>query len=140
MKNIFLDTNILLDYLANRKPFFKDADSIFSMAENGKIKLHCSSLSFSTIFYVLRKLQTPEQLFQTLTDLTNIMTITGVDEKTIIDALNSGFNDLEDAIQYFSALHFGEIEILLTRNSKDFKKAKIDVFSPSEFIGVFFEK
>ena len=66
MKNIFLDTNIILDYLALRQPFYIDADKIFSMAENDVIDLFCSSLSFSTIFYVLRKLQQPKQFSKLL--------------------------------------------------------------------------
>ena len=93
MKTLFLDTNILLDYLAQRKPFFNDADKVFALAAKGELSLCCSSLSFSTIFYVLRKLQTPAQLKQTLTDLAEALTITGVDEKTIQAALASSFKD-----------------------------------------------
>ncbi len=59
MKNVFLDTNILLDYLAQRHPFFTDAEAIFNLADKKVITLHCSSLSFSAIFYILRKLQSP---------------------------------------------------------------------------------
>ncbi|MCB0518534.1 MAG: PIN domain-containing protein [Lewinellaceae bacterium] len=134
MKNIFLDTNILLDYLTQRQPFFADAESIFIKAEMGVISLFCSSLSFSTIFYVLRKFQTKPQLFQTLNDLTQTTTITGVDETVIKDSLASGFKDLEDAIQYFSALHFGRIDAIVTRNPKDFPNPQIPVFSPAEFL------
>lgn len=83
MKNIFLDTNILLDYLAQRQPFFADAEALFMKAEVGAIYLLCSSLSFSTIFYVLRKFQTKSQLSQTLNDLTQGATVTGVDENVI---------------------------------------------------------
>lgn len=128
MKNVFLDTNIILDYLAKRHPFFIDAKNIFSLADKGVINLYCSALSFSTIFYVLRKLQTPAQLFQTLSDIKQTMIITGVDEKTIEDSLASDFKDLEDAIQYFSAFNFGNIDSIITRNPKDFTKAEISGF------------
>jgi predicted nucleic acid-binding protein len=134
MKNLFLDTNILLDYLAQRQPFFTDAERIFELADKGEVNLFGSSLSFSTIFYVLRKLQSQSQLFQTLTDLTQSMTITGVDEKVITDALASGFKDLEDAIQYFSTIYFGGIEAIITRKPKDFPNPQIPVFSPSEIL------
>lgn len=137
MKNLFLDTNILLDYLAQRQPFFTDADKIFELADKGEVNLYGSSLSFSTIFYVLRKLQTQAQLFQTLTDLTQSMTITGVDEKVVVDALASDFKDLEDAIQYFSASYSGGIDTIITRNPKDFPNPKIPVFTPSEFLASF---
>lgn len=137
MKNIFLDTNILLDYLTQRQPFFADAEAIFLKVDMGTISLYCSSLSFSTIFYVLRKFQTKPQLFQTLNDLTQACTITGVDETVVKAALASGFKDLEDAIQYFSALHFGGIDAIITRNPKDFPNPQIPVFSPSEFLSAF---
>ncbi|MBK8561898.1 MAG: PIN domain-containing protein [Saprospiraceae bacterium] len=134
MKNLFLDTNILLDFLAQRHPFFTDAEKIFELADKGDVSLFGSSLSFSTIFYVLRKLQTQAQLFQTLTDLTQSMTITGVDEKVVVEALASDFKDLEDAIQYFSAASFGGVDAIVTRNPKDFPNPQIPVFTPSEIL------
>ena len=137
MKKLFLDTNILLDYLAQRQPFFTDAERLFELADKGEFNLFGSSLSFSTIFYVLRKLQTQSQLFQTLTDLTQSMVITGVDEKVVLNALDSDFKDLEDAIQYFSATCFGGIEAIITRNPKDFPNPKIPIYSPSEFLAAF---
>ena len=137
MKNLFLDTNILLDYLAQRQPFFTDAERLFELADKGEFNLFGSSLSFSTIFYVLRKLQTQSQLFQTLTDLTQSMVITGVDERVVLDALTSDFKDLEDAIQYFSASQFGGIDAIITRNPKDFPNSEIPVFTPSEFLASF---
>ncbi len=137
MKNLFLDTNILLDYLAQRQPFLMDAERIFELADKGDVSLFGSSLSFSTIFYVLRKLQTQAQLFQTLTDLTQSMTITGVDEKVVVDALASDFKDMEDAIQYFSAASFGGVDAIITRNPKDFPNHQIPVFTPSEFLASF---
>lgn len=137
MKNLFLDTNILLDYLAQRQPFLMDAERIFELADKGDVSLFGSSLSFSTIFYVLRKLQTQVQLFQTLTDLTQSIMITGVDEKVVVDALASDFKDLEDAIQYFSAASFGGVDAIITRNPKDFPKPIIPVFTPSEFLASF---
>lgn len=94
MKTIFLDTNILLDYLTERHPFFVDAEAIFSISDKGTLNLYYSSLSFSTIFYVLRKYQTKPQLFQTLTDLTQTATITGVDKSVVKHALSSDFKDL----------------------------------------------
>lgn len=136
MKNLFLDTNILLDYLAQRQPFLMDAERIFELADKGDVSLFGSALSFSTIFYVLRKLQTQAQLFQTLTDLTQSITITGVDEKVVVEALASDFKDLEDAIQYFSAASFGGVDAIVTRNPKDFPNPKIPVFTPSEILAL----
>lgn len=107
------------------------------MAASGEINLCCSSLSFSTIFYVLRKLQSPAQLVQTLSDLTQVLAITGVDEKTIQDALSSGFKDFEDAIQYFSAKQFGGIDAIITRDPKDFIDPELAVFSPAQFLASF---
>jgi predicted nucleic acid-binding protein len=134
MKNIFLDTNIILDYLTMRQPFFSDAEAIFLMADQRKILLHSSSLSFSIIYYVLRKFQTRQQLLQTLPDFAQATKITGVDEMTVHAALRSDFNDFEDALQYFSALHFGNMDAIITRNAKDFTGSTIPVFSPADFI------
>lgn len=134
MKNVFLDTNIILDYLSLRQPFFSDAEAIFLMADQRKVFLYSSSLSFSIIYYVLRKFQTRQQLLQTLSDFVQAAKITGVDEMTVHAALRSDFNDFEDALQYFSALHFGSIDAIISRNAKDFTNSTIPVFSPSDFI------
>ena len=131
---IFLYTNIAIDYLANRIPFGKDAMTIFSLSPH-RNQLCISSLSFTTIFYVLRKHFEQNQLIDMLDSLQSLVEVLPVNDKIIDEALHSNFNDFEDAVQYFSA-QLGQVDYIITRNPKDFKNTSIPVYTPTEFLAI----
>ena len=134
MDKVFVDTNVLLDYLAARSPFDKDAKTLMQRAELGQIELYVSVLSFCNIAYILRKLPPATDVIQTLTDLSKLVSLTPIDSAVVSDALQSPFKDFEDAVQHFSALHFGGISWLITRNTADFAHSQIPVCTPEAYL------
>lgn len=97
-----------------------------------KITLYVSSLSYATLAYLCRKMKKEERvlLFEKLRSLT---VTTTVDRQTVDMALVSGFDDLEDAMQYYSAIS-SKVDVVLTRNKKDFVEANVPVMTPDEFL------
>ena len=134
-KKVFVDTDIIYDLLAKRDPFYSAAAHLFTLADEGKVQIFISALSLANIHYLISKHQSENQAKQILRKFKLLVHITPLNEKIIDLALNSEFEDFEDAIQYFSALQ-NEIEILLTRNLKDYKKAQISVLTAQDFINL----
>lgn len=135
MKYLFLDTNILLDVLLNRKPFSYISAKIIDLSEKGLAKLYISSLSYNTIYYILRKEMKHKDAIVILKKLEDLIETTNVSNKTIKEALFSEFNDFEDAIQNFSAKEIKKAIIFVTRNTKDYKKSSLTVMTPEEVLG-----
>ena len=135
MSHIFTDTDILLDFLSGRQPFATNAARIFELIHRGKLKAYTSSLSFSNLYYILRRKHPHQNVIAKLTDLTVLLKIINVSEKVIIAALKSPFRDFEDAIQYQSAQSIEKIGVIITRKIKDYKKAEIPVMTPETFLG-----
>lgn len=133
MKRVFLDTNILVDLIADRKPFSKFAIQIFSMGEAGKIKLYTSSHSVATTYYLLSKYAEEITLRATLYELMEFLSIVPVSEVILKKGLKSRHKDFEDAIQIFCAGTIDRLDCIVTRNIKDFKGSEIPVMSPDEF-------
>ncbi len=133
MNRVFIDSDITFDLLIERHPFYDAAARLFSLADNNKLKIYISALSFSNLHYILRKKYNAELSIKTLQRLKAITNVLAVNEKIIDLALSSDFNDLEDAIQYYVALE-NEIPIILTRNLKDFKLSKIPVMTADDFL------
>ena len=134
-KKVFVDTDIIYDLLAKRDSFYSAAAHLFTLADEGKIQIFISALSLANIHYLISKQQSETEAKQILRKFKLLVHITPLNEKIIDLALNSEFEDFEDAIQYFSALQ-NEIEILLTRNLKDYKKAQISVLTAQDFINL----
>ena len=131
---VFLDTNIVIDLLAKREPFYNHADQIFSLADKMKIQLYVSALTFANTNYILLKERKPEEAKSILRRLKLIVNIISLDEKIIGLSLNdTDFRDYEDAIQYYSAIENG-IETIITRNLKDFQKSKIPVLTAEQYL------
>lgn len=132
MKNIFLDTNIIIDLLAKREPFNQGALKLFSLADRGKVILFTSALSIANVSFVLQKQRSPEDTKQILRKLNLLVKVLSLDEKIINLALNDNqFSDFEDGLQYYSALE-NEIDIIVTRNLKDFANSKLPVMTADQ--------
>ena len=133
MTKIFVDTDICMDLLSGRKPFNAVAERLFSLADLGKVKLCVSSLCFSHIDYILLTQFKRNDSRKILAKFKTLVTVLSVDDKIIELAIASDFSDFEDAIQYNTAIE-NHIQILLTRNLKDYKKAQIQVMNPETFL------
>ncbi|MCU0404435.1 MAG: PIN domain-containing protein [Chitinophagaceae bacterium] len=134
MKNLFLDTNIVIDVLANRLPFSTIGARLFDFAEKGKINLFISALSYSNIYYILKKSCTHKEMISLLKDLEALTTTMDVTGRIISNALYSEFKDFEDAIQSFTAYSYKKMDAIVTRDVKDYKTSQLPVFTPNEVI------
>ena len=123
---LFVDTDIVLDLLAQRNPFYPAAAQLFSQAEVGSVTLCVSSLTFSNLFYLLRKQVSGHQAHKILRTFKQLVKIVAVDDPIVEQALQAGFTDFEDALQYFAALSAG-CTVLITRNVRHYRKATIRV-------------
>jgi predicted nucleic acid-binding protein len=136
MKNIFIDTNVIIDFLANRTPFSEEAAQLFQQSLTGKMTIYVSALSFNNIYYIMRRQFSHKETIKMLLTLSKWTTIIEASKETVINSLDSDFSDFEDAIQYFTAISKPYIDCIVTRNTKDFKKSKLPIMTPGEFLGV----
>jgi predicted nucleic acid-binding protein len=135
MKQVLVDTNIALDLLARRVPWYSDAAMLFSLADKDDIKLSFSSLSFANIHYVLAKFMSEKEARKILRNLKILVKILSLDNKIINLALNADFQDFEDAIQYFTAIENNQ-DAIITRNMSGYRESKIPVMTTREFLEV----
>jgi predicted nucleic acid-binding protein len=134
MRNLFLDTNILIDLLADRAPFSKFAIEIFDLAEKKQVRLFTSSHAYATTYYLLKKHTNEKALKDTLYALLDFVDLIAIDSSIIKKSLLSNRKDFEDAIQIFAANSIANIDFIVTRNLKDFKDAGTTVLPPDEVI------
>ena len=132
MKHIFMDTNVVIDFLADRQPFALDAAGLFNLTIDHKVTLYISAVSYNNIYYILRQSLTNNSTIKLLKELAEMTEITDVTSTVIRQSLKTDFKDYEDAIQYYCALSIPEIDFIVTRNTKDFKKSTLPVLTPSE--------
>ena len=129
---LFIDTNIMLDLLGERIPFYDSIAKIATLADKGQVTIVVSALSYSTVSYILTKYENSETAKSKLRKFKIISEICPLDELIIEKGLNSNFSDFEDSLQYFSALT-SDCDILITRNGKDFKESQIPVMNAAEY-------
>ena len=134
MTDLFIDTDVIIDFLIDRKPYSREAAIIFTLIEQKKLKGYASSLTFSNLYYVLRKLESHKKVISKLDSLSKILIILKVEEQTIRNALASGFPDFEDSIQYYCAIESKKIDSIITRNTKDYKNSEIPVMTPEDYL------
>ncbi|WP_026777972.1 PIN domain-containing protein [Polaribacter sp. Hel_I_88] len=133
MKTVFFDTNVMLDFLGERKLFYETASKLITLSERGSFRIVVSPVSFVNTNYILSKYENSKAALEKIGKFKVICQVSRIDSMMIEKSLQSSFTDFEDAVQYFSALDFG-CEIIITRDSKGFKKSTIPVMSPDEFL------
>lgn len=133
MERVFVDSDIVLDLLGSREPFYVHAAALFSLADKGEIQLFVSSLSFANLNYLLSKQYSANQAKKMLLKFKTLVSVLAVSDKIVELALSSDFKDFEDGLQYFTSTE-NNIKKLLTRNLKDFKTAAIVVMTAEQFL------
>ena len=134
MRKLFIDTNIVIDLLGKREPFYEDAAKLFSLADRGKVKLYLSALTIANANYVLSKLRSAKEARVILQKFKILFEVLELSDKIIELSLNDdSFQDFEDGLQYYTALE-NEIEIVITRNLKNFKRAQIPVMTAEQYL------
>lgn len=132
MVHIFLDTNILLDFLADRKPHSIEAAKLFDYSFKKKIHLYISAVSYNNVYYILRQSVSHNETIKILAELNEWTDVIDVSKEIIRKSLKSDFKDFEDAIQYHCAKSLNKIEFIVTRDTKDFKTSSLPILSPKE--------
>ena len=134
MKNrLFIDTNVMLDLLGERVPYYDSIAKIATLADKGKVKMIVSALSYATVFYLLSKYEDVNKVKEKLRKFKVISEISDVDSKVIEKGLSSNFTDFEDSLQYYCAIK-ADSSILITGNGKDFKSSEIPVMTAEEYL------
>jgi predicted nucleic acid-binding protein len=134
MRNVLVGSDVILDFLFDRKPFSTHSAEILNLCYTQKLAGHITAVMLSNIYYLLRKTATHETVIMHLKKLVQILEVVTTDKKVILDALDSNFTDFEDALQNFSAQNANNVEIIITRNINDYKKSKLVVMTPENFI------
>lgn len=133
MDKLFLDTNVVVDLLGEREPFYVSAARIATLADKGKIQIIVSALTYSTIYYLLSRFEDKALVKEKIRKFKVIAETSDLTDKIIDKGLVSKFADFEDALQYYCALKM-DCNILITRNVKDFKESDISVLTPDEYL------
>lgn len=121
---IFVDTNVILDFVFNRKRFVADAKKIFELAQRGKLKIYISSVAVNTIYYVVKRNRSRVQAIKTLKEILSMTKVLTVGQSTVNKAMLSKFKDFEDALQNYCAEE-ANLTFIITRNVDDFSKSKL---------------
>ena len=134
MENILIDTDVILDFFFDRKPFSDNAAIILSYCESNKLKGFITPVICSNVYYLLRRTSKHEKVIERLSQLLTFIDVLQMDKEIVLEALNSKFKDFEDALQNFSAVKSGIIDAIITRNIKDFTNSRIGVLTPDNFL------
>jgi predicted nucleic acid-binding protein len=138
MKKVLIDTDVILDFFFDRKPHAEFSAGVLSLCESNQIKSYITPVILSNVYYLLRQSSPHLRVIEKLSQLLLITEILIISKSSIFQALHSNFNDFEDALQNFSAESEGNIEVILTRNIKDFKHSSLSVMTPENFLKTFF--
>lgn len=133
MEKVFVDTNIVIDLLAKRQPFYRDAQELFTLSDKKEIQLQISSLTFANAYYSIAKHYKSGDSKKILAKFKVLVDVLPLEDKAIELALSSDFEDFEDGLQYFIALDY-ECDVIITRNQKDFKHSKIPIMTAGEYL------
>ena len=135
---VFVDTDVVIDFLADRSPFANHSSMIFELHEERKLKIYLSALCVNNVHYISRKLIGEQQSLKMIAELIENVDVIGTTKKEILSALTAGFKDFEDAIQYSTAKTIKGVDAIITRNTKDYRKSSIAVFTPELYLATFF--
>jgi DNA-binding ferritin-like protein (Dps family) len=124
---------VVLDVLLNRQPFAQDAADVFALVETSAIKGFLCATTVTTLDYLLRQTLTSVKARQALKKLLDLFEIAPVNRPVLEQALASKISDFEDAVLEQSGL-VAAVDVITTRNSKDFQKSLLPVLDPPELL------
>lgn len=131
--SVFLDTNVVLDLLGEREPFYHSAARIATLADKGTIKLVVSAITYATVYYLLSRFESNTVAKEKIRKFKTIAETSDLTDSVVEKGLSSNFTDFEDSLQYYCAIK-KRCTVLVTRNGKDFREADIPVLSPDEYL------
>lgn len=131
---LFIDSDVVIDFFTDREPHANPASELFDLNEKGEVQLYLSTVSINNIYYIVRRYLGHKKTLEVIEELVDITEIIGTKKREIIQALKNDFKDYEDSIQYSSALTIDGIELIITRNVKDYRNSKIAVMTPLNYL------
>jgi len=132
---IFLDTNVLLDVIAQRDPFYRVAEVVWRLVESGKMRGFVSAISFNNVYYIVRRFSGKKRAAEAVRLLRGVFDIVPVNREIVDSAIDSQMDDFEDAIQYHCAVQ-SKARYLITRAPKGFPAGGLAVVSAEEFLSL----
>jgi len=129
MKKLYLDANVVLDFVLKRSPFDAAAQELFALAEHGQVQLLVSSLTFTVVHYVTSKQVGKAAATGEVVQLFRLVSTVAVNEQVVGRALRANLPDFEDAVQLFAALEAGA-DVIVTRDPKGFPTNEVAVLNP----------
>ena len=134
VNKILIDTNVLLDYLLEREPFYEDAMEIFNACVDGKAKGCIAAHSITNMFFILRKDYSSKERREVLYNLCKIFDVEGIDKGKLLSGLeNEDFSDFEDCLQMECAKAYGA-EYIVTRNVADYTTSEVKAILPRDYL------
>jgi len=133
MIKALLDTDVNLDFILQRQPFFVEADEIFLRCSNGDFEAYVCDITPVNVFYIGRKEIGRQPTVQAIADLLTMAKICTVDKNILQTALTSPVTDYEDAVQHECAAT-ENLDAIVTRNTKDFKNSSVKIYTPGKFL------
>ncbi len=133
MKKLYLDTNVLLDFLLDRPPFTEDIAELLQKAIVESIKLCVSPISITDSYYIISKSEGKITAKKKILQILNLVSIENISESAIKKSAVSDFKDFEDGVQYYCAVEATH-SIIVTRNVKDFKESDLAIMTPKEVL------
>lgn len=132
---ILFDTNIILDLLLDRAPFAEHAQLLFEKVESGVVEGYLAATTITTLDYFLKKSLSSKDAVHIIKKLMKLFEIAPINRLALEDALDSGFQDFEDAVLHASAVHCGA-QAIVTRDEAGFSKASLAIYSPEALLKV----
>ena len=132
---IFVDTNLLLDVLAKREPFYTAAARVWTMAETGACEALVSAISFNNVCYIVRKVRDTATARRAMVLMRDVFASVAPDQRILNQAIDSEISDFEDAIQLYSAIH-ARADCMLTRHVGDFPSGILPILTADEFLAL----
>ena len=137
MKNIFVDTNVIIDFLGNRESFSNAATELFDLYEGNKKKIFVSAISYTNIYYLLYKqIKSHKEVISLLNILFDLTELIDVNKNIISQSLHSNFSDFEDSVQFYSAISNAKIDFIVSRDKKGFKKSTLPVLDVEQALRI----
>ena len=133
---VLLDTNVLLDYLETREPYFEDSYRALLLCAKEKVKGYIAFHSVPNIFYIMRKTHDKEKRRELLIEICNILTVVSASHEKVVDAINrEDFSDFEDCLQMQCAKEI-KADYIITRNVNDYRCSDIEAITPERFLEI----
>jgi len=133
MNNLLIDSDVILDYFLDRNPYSNSATELLKLGKKDLV-LRATPLTFANVYYILRKSGSHSKSINALKYLADMVKIIKMNRYSVLNALDSSWKDFEDALQYFSAVQNDLIDVIITRNTKDYKGSILSIMTPDEFL------